>query len=112
MERVSVRFEDITYSANCVHELLLEWIIDFCAQSPDNDIDNIGVGVEVDVPYVLRDFFARDAFAGGTSQLSQEQELLRGKIECDAMPGRTMPSRVDFQIFNLQLSTPARWRSA
>src|SRR6266404_2820706 len=100
IERASVRFEDITYAANCVNELLLEWIIDFCAQSPDNDIHDIGIGIEVDVPYVLGDFFARNDLAGGASQLSQEQEFLRREIECDAAPGRAMAPGVDFQIFN------------
>src|SRR5438105_8835434 len=103
MERASVRFEDITYAANGVNELLLEWIIDFCTQTPDDDVDDIGVGVEVDVPYVFGDFFAGNNVASGASQLSQEQEFLRREIEGDAMPSRAMAPGIDLQIFDPQL---------
>ena len=58
IERGSVCLENITDAANRVDELLFEWIIDFCAQPPNHDIDDIGVGVEVDVPYVFGDFLA------------------------------------------------------
>ena len=83
-----------------MHEFLFERIVDLRPQSTHNNVYNIGVGVEVDVPYVLGDFFARNDLAGGASQLSQKQEFLGREIECDAAPGRAMPPGVDFQIFN------------
>src|SRR5438270_3039914 len=65
MERGSVRFEDITYAANGVDEFLLEWIVNFGAQSADDDVDNICVGIEIDAPDMLGDFLARDNLARG-----------------------------------------------
>src|SRR5438093_13071999 len=70
IERGSARLEDITYAANCVHEFLFEGIIDLGAQSANNHVNDISVCIEVDVPHVLGDFFARDNLADGAGQLS------------------------------------------
>src|SRR5436305_14264265 len=65
MERGSVRFENITYAANGVDEFLLKWIIDFRAQTPNDDVNHVCVGIEIDPPNVLSDFLARDNLARG-----------------------------------------------
>ena len=63
MERGSVWFENITDAANCVDQFFLVGIIDFRAQAANDDIDNIGLGVEIDSPDVLGDFFSGDDLA-------------------------------------------------
>src|SRR5207237_2121781 len=63
MERGSVRLEDITYAANSVDEFLLEWIVNFGAQSADDAGDNVCVGSEMRAQDMIADILARSKLA-------------------------------------------------
>src|SRR5437879_5641882 len=112
MERGSARFEDITGTANGVDQFLLEWVIDFRAQSTDDHIHYIGVGAEIDVPDVLGNFLARDDFSGRTGELGKEQKFFRSEIERHPVPCGPISPGIDLQVFNLQLFATAGWSAA
>src|SRR5437868_7744095 len=84
IERGSVRFEDITDAADCVHEFRFEWIVHLRPQPTHNNIDNVGVGLEADVPNVLGDLGAGNDFSSRPHQMLKQFEFLRREIELRA----------------------------
>jgi len=86
-----------------VDELFLERIIDFGAQTTHDDIHDVGVGAEINVPYMLGDLLARHGLARGTRQLRSEEEFLWREIEIYSASCRAMTSSVDLEIVNAQL---------
>jgi hypothetical protein len=103
MERGSVRFESIPNTANGVDEFFLEWVVDFGTQSPNDNIDNIGVGVKINAPNMFGDLFARHDFTARTGQMSQKKEFFGRQIKRDAVTGGAMMAGIYFQILNVDL---------
>ena len=98
IERGSAGFEDITRAAHGMDQLRLEGIVHLSPQPPNHDVDDVGVGGEVDVPDLGCDFRAGDHLAGGTDEMRQEEKFLRGQIQGRAGARRFVPAGVDFQI--------------
>ena len=59
----SALFEDVPDPADGLDEFSVEGIIDLSPQPPDGDIDNIGVALEVHVPYLFRNECSREHLA-------------------------------------------------
>ena len=62
----NVCFEDITNAVNRVDKLGLKRIVPLRTQPVHNDIDNVSIGFESDVPHVFCSLSARRHFAGRT----------------------------------------------
>src|SRR5206468_12184496 len=76
IDRGSAGCEDITGAANRVDQFGLEWIVHLRPQSSHHHVHNIRFRFEIDVPYLLHNFGARNDFPGKTSQMSQKKEFL------------------------------------
>jgi hypothetical protein len=112
----NVCFEDITKAVNRVDKLGLKRIVPVRTQPAHDDIDNVSIGFESDVPHVFCNLSARRHFAGRTNQIREQQKFLRREILPNAGARCLVPSHVDFQIidaqmFYLSLGSTAQYRA-
>src|SRR5215831_8215612 len=77
-------------------------IVDLAAQASDIDVDDIGRGIEMQVPDVLQKHRPRDDAARVAHQIFQQLELLRQKLDILAVPARGSRDQVDREIADAQ----------
>src|SRR5258708_27559261 len=82
--------EDIAHAADGVQQLLLERAVDLLAQPADQDVDDVGLRVEVVLPDVRQDHRLRDHPAGAAHQVLEEGELSWTEID-GCPPARHAP---------------------
>ena len=90
----NVCFEDITNAVNRVDKLGLKRIVPLRTQPAHDDIDNVSIGFESDVPHVFCNLNARRHFAGRTNQIREQQKfLMRMRIQSwmRSTQGRPVP---------------------
>src|SRR6476660_1160171 len=82
-----LRPEDITHPAHGVQQLLLERPIDLLAQPADQDVDDVGLRIEVVLPDVRQDHRLRDDAADVAHEILEQRELARPQIDRLAAAG-------------------------
>lgn len=85
-----------------MNELGFKRVIDFRAQAPDGDIDDIGVAVEIHIPHQRDDLGTSQRFARSAHEQVQERKLLGSEIDASAAAEDPVAHRVEFQVCNFQ----------
>ena len=85
-----------------VDQLRLEVVVDFGTQAADGDIDHIGIGVEIHVPYLRGDQRARKHLALVAHQQFEQREFLLAERDALARPSRPAPRQIETQVGDLQ----------
>src|SRR5581483_10191953 len=75
-----------------------ERVVQLSAQASDRDVDDIGVAVEIHIPYLLRDRRAGENSSLAPQQQGQEHELLGGEIQTLTGPKRLALDEVHLQV--------------
>src|SRR5258706_16421211 len=78
---LTLLFDDIAHATNGLQPLLVEGPIDFLAKPTDQDVDDVGLRVEVVLPDVRQDHRLRDHFPGVAHQILEERELSWTEID-------------------------------
>src|SRR5439155_27025940 len=86
--------EGITHASDRLHELSLEGTIDLVAQAAHEDVDDIGLRIEIVFPDVRENHGLRDDLAGITHQIFEQRELTRTKIDRDAAAGHLSSEQI------------------
>src|SRR6266850_5754999 len=79
--KTGLRSEDIAHAADRVQQLLLERPIDLLAQPADEDVDDVGLRVEIVFPHVRQDHRLRDDASGVAHHVFEQRELTRAKVD-------------------------------
>src|SRR6478735_6250291 len=91
----SIGFEDISDSADRLDHLLLKWVVNFCAQPSHHHVDDVGAGVEVNIPNLLHNFCPGNNIARGIGEEKQKRKLLWRQVECVTRSGDLVPALID-----------------
>ena len=80
-------FKKITFTAHGMDHFILKTAVNFIAQVIDIDINDIGEGVKINVPYMLGYHGAGDDIAGIAHQIFQQRVFLDGQARSHGPPG-------------------------
>src|SRR5581483_6895801 len=72
--------------------------IDLAAQAVDQDVDDVGLGIEVIIPDMLQDHRLRDGSAGVSHQIVEQGELFRLKLDLPSAAGDLPREEVELQL--------------
>src|SRR5262249_52382486 len=78
--------------------------VDFSAESPDIDVDDVGGGIKVNVPYVLQQHCARDDLAFIAHQTFEDLVFSRQQIDGAAAAARCARHEVELEIADSKYS--------
>lgn len=91
-------FQHIAHAAHGLDQARLEILIDLASQTPDRDLDDIGVAVEIHVPHLRGNQRARQHFTVAAHQQFQQAEFLGGQVNALPGPAGAPAQQVQFQI--------------
>src|SRR5712692_9815975 len=74
--------KDISNPPHGMQQLLLERTIDFLAQSAHQDVNDVGLRIEVVFPDMRQDHRLRHNLAGVAHQVFEQPELARPELDC------------------------------
>src|SRR5689334_5658063 len=98
----ALRPENIPYAANRVEQLGFERAVDLLAQAADEDVDDVGLRVEVVLPHVRQDHRFRDDDAGMAHQVLEEGELARTQVDRLAGARHLARQQIEHEVFDGQ----------
>src|SRR5580704_998626 len=96
--RLLASFQHIAGAANGLDKFVRERVVYLASESPDVDIHDIGVAVEVHVPDRFGDQSPGQDLAGTPGEEREQKELFRSQLQALAGARRTMAQQIDFQI--------------
>src|SRR6476619_2867760 len=110
--RRSRHFEYIAHAPHRLDHLVVEVAIDLLAQTVDEDVDDIGAGVEAVVPDVRQDHRLRDHASGIPHQVLEQRKLARAQLDLAPAPDRAARAEVEGEIAGGELGRGGRRRGA
>src|SRR5258708_6462448 len=90
--------DDIADTAYGLQQFFLERPIDPVAEPAHQDIDDIGLRIEVVLPDVREDHRFRDDLAGIPHQIFQQREFPRAQVECGASARHLARQEIQRQV--------------
>src|SRR5713101_1806245 len=91
-------FEDIAHPAQGVNHLLLEVPVDLVSQPANDDVHDVGLGIETVVPHVLHDHRLGNDLARVAQQIFQQRKLARLQLDSLAPARHLARDQVQAQI--------------
>src|SRR5262245_54131908 len=96
---VLVRSTDtIPDTAHCVDQRIGLLAVDLAAQSPDIDVDDVGGGIEMQVPDMLQQHRARHDVAFVAHQVLEQLKFARQKLEIAAIAACDARHQVELEV--------------
>ena len=93
-------FQYIARPTHRMDQLLLKRVICFGAQTPDMDIHDVRITLEVDVPDHLGDQRARQYFPLAPRKQTKQRKFLGSEAEAPTVAGGAMREEIDFKVRN------------
>src|SRR3569623_705272 len=81
----SLGIDQITRAAHRMDHVAAEPRVELRAQPADMRLDDVGLGVEMEIPHPLEQHGARDDASGNAHQILEQGEFAR--LQLDALPG-------------------------
>src|SRR6185437_12272012 len=82
------------------------------AESAHIYLDDVGIAVEVEIPYVLQDVALRQHLVGMAQQILEDREFTAGELDLPAAKPHPSRRRVKSQIARLEHGRPGARASA
>src|SRR5215471_1682298 len=85
-------------AADGVDEGIALLAVDLAAHPPDIDVDDVGAGVEMEIPYVLQQHGARHHLAFVANEKFQHLELARQHVDASARAAHRSRHEIELEI--------------
>src|SRR5262245_8339329 len=101
--RVLARSTDaVTYAADGVDERISLLTVDLAAHAPDVDVDDVGGGIEVQVPDMLQQHRARNHLVLIAHQVLENLKLARKQLDRPSGTARRPRHEIEFEVAHAQ----------
>src|SRR5690606_20287893 len=110
--KLAERTKAVAGAAHRVDQVVVEVAIDLGAQAADVRLDDGGMRVEMEVPYLFQQHGARDDLSGVAHQILEQPEFLRLELDAPAAARHGPREAVELEIRNAQHRLLLRQRLA
>src|SRR5471032_2352097 len=95
--------DDIASSPDGVQQGLVEALVDLATQPADVRLDDVGLGIEMEIPDFLQQHRARHDLARMPHQVLEDLELLGQELDALAGARHATRQKIDVQVANSQV---------